>query len=86
MLNFEPQPICKCTTACQCGVIKSLMDYENQEQIMLFLNGIMILTVQQESKNLLFDPLPSLTKVYEMVLSQEWQKWIFMPVSDDSVE
>lgn len=46
----------------------------------------MILTVQQESKNLLFDPLPSLTKVYEMVLSQEWQKWIFMPVSDDSVE
>lgn len=40
MLNFEPQPICKCTTACQCGVIKSLMDYENQEQIVLFLNGI----------------------------------------------
>lgn len=31
LMNFKPQPVCKCDPSCTCGVIKTLMDYHYQE-------------------------------------------------------
>lgn len=73
LMNFKPQPVCKCDPACTCGVIKSLMDYHNQEQIIQFLSGLNDSYSATREQLLLLDPLPSLNKVYAMVLTQERQ-------------
>lgn len=40
MMNFKTQPVCKCKSACSCGVIKELLEYQQQELVMSFINGL----------------------------------------------
>lgn len=86
LMNFKPQPIYTCNLACTCGAIKTLMEYQQQKQIMQFLIGLNESYAQTREQILLLNPLPTLNKVYAMVLAQERQKGLSFSVSDVSAE
>lgn len=86
LMNFKRQPVCKCNPACSCGLIKALMDFQHQEQIMQFLNGLNEVFAQTREQILLMEPLPTLNKVYAMVLAQEREKRISLAAIDVDAE
>jgi hypothetical protein len=68
LMNFHPIP------ACNCGVLKTLLDYQHNEYVMKFLVGLNDLYASVRGQILLMEPLPIINKVFALVSQEERQR------------
>ena len=68
--NYIPFPSCTCGK-CTCNVNKRLNDLQARESVMKFLMGLNESFSQVRTQILLMDPLPSLNKVYSLMIQEE---------------
>ena len=71
--NFRPTPICSCGK-CTCNLTQKLEDLHLQELVMQFLMGLNDSYSQIKGQILLMDPLPSINKVYSLLIQEERQR------------
>ena len=71
--NFRPAPICSCGK-CTCNLTQMLEDLHLQELVMQFLMGLNDSYSHIKGQILLMDPLPSINKVYSLLIQEERQR------------
>jgi len=87
--SHRPIPNCVCVHPCRCDASKVAKDHINEDQIMQFLTGLNDTFSVVKTQILLLDPLPSLNKVYSLVVQEESNAASLLPVSvgdDNSVQ
>ncbi|XP_060973920.1 uncharacterized protein LOC133039119 [Cannabis sativa] len=70
----EYQPNIPCTCGCTCGAMQKVQDYYTRDQTIQFLIGLNESYWGIRAQILLYEPLPSLSKVFSMVVQQERQR------------
>jgi hypothetical protein len=68
--NHQPIP------TCTCGALKTILSYHHQQQVYQFLMGLNESYSQVRGQILLIDPLPSINKVFSLVIQEERQRMI----------
>ena len=68
--NLSPFPTCTCGK-CICNINKRLIDLQIKESVMTFLMGLNDSFSQVRSQVLLMEPIPSLSKVYSLLIQEE---------------
>lgn len=79
LLNYRPFP------HCLCGAMKMLIDFQHQEYVVKFLMGLNDSFSNVRGQILLNEPLPSINKVFSLILQEEKQKELtssMMPSTD----
>ena len=71
--NLSPFPSCTCGK-CICNINKRLTDLQVRESVMKFLMGLNDSFSKVRSQVLLMDPIPSLRKVYSLLIQEETQR------------
>ena len=71
--SYSPFPSCTCGK-CVCNVNKRLSDLQVRESVLKFLMGLNDSFSQVRSQVLLMDPLPSVSKVYALLIQEEMQR------------
>ncbi|KAL5578248.1 hypothetical protein UlMin_019947 [Ulmus minor] len=66
--DFRPFP------ACHCGGMKDLVDYQHQDYVLQFLMGLNDSFSQIRAQILMFEPLPSINKIFSLVIQEERQR------------
>ncbi|XP_050877662.1 uncharacterized protein LOC127081454 [Lathyrus oleraceus] len=69
--NFRPIPACDCDTTCL--AITKIRAYKASDQVIRFLKGLNDQYSAIRSQIMLMDPLPSICKVYSLLVQQERQ-------------
>ncbi|XP_019431987.1 PREDICTED: uncharacterized protein LOC109339067, partial [Lupinus angustifolius] len=71
--SLRPIPSCVCTTQCICSSItlKTIRRHRDAEYVICFLKGLGDQYHSVRAQILLMDPLPSINKVFSMILQQE---------------
>ena len=84
--SHRPIPSCVCVHACRCDATRVAKIQRNEDQIMQFLTGLNDNFGVVKTQVLLLDPLPSLNKVYSLVVQEESNNSLpsSVSVSDDS--
>ncbi|XP_062086040.1 uncharacterized protein LOC133792138 [Humulus lupulus] len=77
--QFRPQPICTC------GAMKTIVDYQEQDQVLEFLVGLNDSYSTVHSQLLMQDPLPPINKFYATIIQEERQRGLNF-VSTDSMD
>ncbi|XP_030945747.1 uncharacterized protein LOC115970226 [Quercus lobata] len=70
--NLSPFPSCTCGK-CVCNINKRLNDLQDREPVMKFLMGLNESFSRVRTQVLLMDPIPSLSKVYSLLIQEETQ-------------
>ncbi|KAJ8766964.1 hypothetical protein K2173_012439 [Erythroxylum novogranatense] len=73
LLHFRPLPACSCATPCSCGVLQTIKRYNEDDCVIRFLKGLNDKYLSVRSQIMLLDPLPTINKVFSMVIQQERQ-------------
>ena len=73
--NLSPFPSCTCGK-CVCNINKRLNDLQGREFVMKFLLGVNDSFSQVRIQVLLMDPIPSLSKIYSLLIQEETQRSI----------
>ncbi|CAN1800881.1 hypothetical protein LINPERHAP1_LOCUS22725 [Linum perenne] len=68
--NFCPIPDCDCSPVCSCSLDKIRL-YQEQDSVIRFLRGLNDNFSSPRSQVMLLEPLPSLDKVFTMMIQQE---------------
>ncbi|XP_059434757.1 uncharacterized protein LOC132167750 [Corylus avellana] len=68
--NYQPIP------TCTCGALKIIVSYHQQQHVYQFLMGLNESYSQVRGQILLIDPLPSINKVFSLVIQEERQRLI----------
>ncbi|XP_075634004.1 uncharacterized protein LOC142606574 [Castanea sativa] len=71
--NLSPFPSCTCGK-CVCNINKRLTDLQVKESVMRFLMGLNDSFSQVRTQVLLMDPIPSLSKVYSLLIQEQTQR------------
>ena len=58
-------------SACSCGGLKHLMEFQQQEYVLQFLMGLNESYSQIRAQILMIDPLPPINKVFSLVIQEE---------------
>ena len=69
--NFRPN--CSCGQ-CTCGGVKEMNSFLHSEYVMTFLMGLNESFTQTQGQVLLMDPLPSINKVFSLIVQEERQR------------
>lgn len=69
--SHRPIPNCVCVHQCRCVASRTAKIHRNEDQIMQFLTGLNDQFSVVRTQVLLLDPLPSLNKVYSLVVQEE---------------
>jgi len=69
--SHRPIPNCVCVHPCRCEATRVAKNHRDEDQIMQFLTGLNDQFSVVKTRILLLDPLPSLNKVYPMVVQEE---------------
>jgi hypothetical protein len=69
--SHRPIPNCVCVHQCRCVASRIAKIHRNEDQIMQFLTGLNDQFSVVRTQVLLLDPLPSLNKVYSLVVQEE---------------
>lgn len=69
--DLRPLPSCTCHTPCNCAAFKIIKQQRDSELVICFLKGLSDNYNTVRSQILLMDPLPSINKVFSLVLQQE---------------
>ncbi|KAJ0039193.1 hypothetical protein Pint_23403 [Pistacia integerrima] len=73
LMIFRPLPLCTCSTPCSCGILNTFKTYRNNDYVIRFLKGLNDSFSTGRSQIMLMDPLPSINKVFSLVVQQERQ-------------
>ncbi|KAJ6881076.1 hypothetical protein NC651_027806 [Populus alba x Populus x berolinensis] len=68
--NHQPIP------TCTCGALKTILSYHHQQHVYQFLMGLNESYSQIRGQILLIDPLPSINKVFSLIIQEERQRMI----------
>jgi hypothetical protein len=68
--SHRPMPNCTCPFPCQCEVTRSARLHRIEDQVIQFLTGLNDNFNVIKSQVLLLDPLPSINKVYSLVVQE----------------
>ncbi|RDX57886.1 hypothetical protein CR513_62840, partial [Mucuna pruriens] len=72
--NFRPIPSCKCARRCSsCTLIPTIEKYREADRVILFLKGLHENYSAVRSQIMLMDPLPTVNKVFSLLIQQERQ-------------
>ena len=71
--NLSPFPSCTCGK-CVCNINKWLTDLQVRESVMKFFMGFNDSFSQVRTQHLLMDSIPSLSKVYSLLIQEETQR------------
>jgi hypothetical protein len=71
--NYRPMSVCNC---CNCGRVKSVLELHSQEKVYQFLMGLNDSFSSIRAQILLTDPLPTLHKVFSLIIQEERQREI----------
>ncbi|KAL5537688.1 hypothetical protein UlMin_046008 [Ulmus minor] len=66
--DFRPFPVCSC------GAMKQLIDLQQQGYVLQFLMGLNESFSQVRAQILMLDPLPSINKVFSLIVQEERQR------------
>ncbi|XP_047171754.1 uncharacterized protein LOC124839860, partial [Vigna umbellata] len=72
LCNFRPIPECQSSASC-CVVSKTMKEYRENDCVLCFLRGLNDNYSVVRSQILLMDPLPSLPKIFSMIIQHERQ-------------
>jgi hypothetical protein len=75
LASFRPIP------HCSCNGLKTLLDFLAQEYVFHFLMGLNESFSQVRGQILLMDPLPSINKVFSLVIQEERQREVALSYS-----
>ena len=70
---YMPLPQCTCRVRCSCAAMRDARNHHNLLYIIRFLTGLNENFAVVKSQILLMDPLPSMNKIFSMVLQHERQ-------------
>jgi hypothetical protein len=75
-ISYHPIPNCKCGNldSCSCNILKLLTDQQQSDYVMKFLVGLHNSFSAVRSQLLLQTPLPSMGKVFSLLLQEESQR------------
>ncbi|KAL5576834.1 hypothetical protein UlMin_018533 [Ulmus minor] len=76
--DFRPLP------ACDCGGMKALVEYQQQEYVLQFLMGLNEFYTQIRAQILMQDPFPPINKVFSLVVQEERQRGLTSSSLSDS--
>ena len=68
--NFRPLPDCACPHPCNC-ILSKIRLYHDQDRVIRFLRGLTDGFAGARSQVMLLDPLPSLDRVFAMMIQRE---------------
>ncbi|CAN1279752.1 Retrovirus-related Pol polyprotein from transposon RE1 [Linum perenne] len=81
LANFRSIPACECTPICSC-ILAPIRAYHHSDFVIRFLRGLSESFSAARASVMLMDPLPSVNRVFSMMLQQERQlQSSFLPVS-----
>ncbi|KAL5556865.1 hypothetical protein UlMin_039101 [Ulmus minor] len=63
--EFQPVPVC------QCGGLKIWADYQHKEYVLQFLMGLNESYAQNRGQILMIEPLPTINKVFSLIIQEE---------------
>ncbi|XP_073219599.1 uncharacterized protein [Cicer arietinum] len=69
--DLRPTPSCACPIPCSCKLNTTVRDFKHQEYISCFLKGLNENYNNVRTQILFMDPLPSISKVYSLVVQQD---------------
>ncbi|RHN71398.1 putative gag-polypeptide of LTR copia-type [Medicago truncatula] len=69
--SHRPMPMCTCPYPCRCESMRAARDFRMEDQVIQFLTGLNDSFSVVKTQVLLMDPLPSINKVYSMVIQEE---------------
>ena len=69
--SHRPMPMCTCPHPCQCESMRSARNFRLEDQVIQFLTGLNDTFGVVKTQVLLMDPLPSIHKVYSLVVREE---------------
>ncbi|KAK4429083.1 hypothetical protein Salat_1208300 [Sesamum alatum] len=71
LVSYEPIPVCQCS-GCKCNITAELMKKQENERIHQFLMGLDDAVFGTVRSNILsMEPIPSLMRVYSMIIQEE---------------
>jgi len=69
--SHRPMPVCTCPHPCRCESVRAAREFRMEDQVIQFLTGLNENFSVVKTQVLLMDPLPSINKVYSMVIQEE---------------
>jgi len=69
--SHRPMPMCTCPYPCRCESMRAAHNFRKEDQVIQFLTGLNDSFSVVKTQVLLMDPLPSINKVYSMVVQEE---------------
>jgi hypothetical protein len=69
--SHRPIPLCTCNHQCRCAAMRDARNHRLEDQIIQFLTGLNDNFAVVKTQILLMDPLPSINKVYSLVVQEE---------------
>ena len=75
-ISYRPIPSCRCgnLNRCSCNILKDLIDRQQSDYVMKFLMGLHDSYSAIRSQLLLQSPLPSMSRVFSLLLQEESQR------------
>jgi len=67
----RPMPHCTCAHPCRCATMREARNYRLENQVIQFLTGLNDQFNVVKTQVLMLDPLPSINKVYSLVIQEE---------------
>lgn len=77
-----PLPACTCIQQCKCEVMRSAINFRIEDQIIQFLTGLNDSFSVIKTQVLLMESLPSINKIYSMVIQEENNHVALLPKPD----
>ncbi|KAF5454168.1 hypothetical protein F2P56_023851 [Juglans regia] len=76
LMNYNQIPSCTCGAYknCSCGAARIFLEYHQRQHVIMFLMGLNEEFAHVRGQILLIEPLPSITKVFSLVIQEEKQR------------
>ncbi|GAU15747.1 hypothetical protein TSUD_235630 [Trifolium subterraneum] len=82
--SHRPIPTCTCAHQCRCTAMSDARTFLLEDQVIQFLTGLNNEFAVVKTQILLMDPLPSINKVYSLVVQEESNNQTLISVDDPS--
>jgi hypothetical protein len=69
--SHRPMPHCTCPNPCRCAAMREASYFRLEDQVIQFLTGLNDQFAVVRTQVLMMDPLPSINKVYSLVIQEE---------------
>ncbi|KEH29684.1 hypothetical protein MTR_4g048330 [Medicago truncatula] len=79
--SHRPMHVCTCPYPCRCESMRAAREFRMEDQVIQFLTGLHDNFSVVKTQVLLMDPLPSINKVYSMVVQEESNNTAPPPIS-----